>query len=275
MNDYFKEAIGSRKQAYYLEHFRRFENQQRISITWNWAALFFNFFWFIYRKLYLLALFCLLLPIPYGLLLAFDYATPYNLKEISTAYLAVSAVILLLFVPMFANSIYYSHLKKKIKYFDRKTKDNAKRIQKITSSGGTNIWLLTLSLIFVVVSSVAIVSVIAIPAYEDRVRRETIVKAIEKATEYRAAVEQYLIQQQRYPQSNLDAKLPTQVANTNIESILILEKGIVMLKLSGDRKLSGKSIKFVPTTQQGRIVGWRCFGLGIRQKYLPKDCSYQ
>ena len=275
MNDYFEEAIGPKNLEYYLKHFKRFENHERISITWNWAALFFNFFWFIYRKLYLIALLCMVLPIPYGLLHAFDYATPYNLTEISSAYLAVSAVMLLLFVPMFANAIYYSHLKKKIGYITDKTEDESKRIQKISSVGGTNKWLLALSLIFVIASSVATVSVIAIPAYEDRVRRATIVETIQIATDYRAAVEQYLIQHQRYPQSNLEAKLPTLVANTNIESILILEKGIVMLKLSGDRKLKGKSIKFVPTEQQGRIIGWRCFGLGIRHKYLPKDCTFR
>lgn len=275
MNDYLKAAIGTKNQEYYLDHFKYFEDNPRFSISWNWAALFFNFFWLIYRKLYLLALLCLILPFPYGSLLAFDYATQYNLKDISTAYLALSAVFLLLLVPMLANGIYYSHLKRKIKTINRRTEDEPRRLQKIAAAGGTNKWLLGISLAFVIVSITALVSVIAIPAYEDRLRREIIVNAMEAATEYRAAVERYFTQNQRYPQTNLEANVPILVGNANIESILILEKGIVMMKLSGDRKLQGKSIKFIPSLQQGRLIGWRCFGLGIRDRYLPQNCTFQ
>jgi len=216
-----------------------------------------------------------MLPFPYGLLIAFDYATQYNLKDISTAYLALSAVFLLLFVPMFANGVYYSHLKRKIKAINRHTEDESRRLQKIASAGGTNKWLLGISLTFVIASIVALAAVIAIPAYEDRLRREIIVNAIQTATDYRAAVERYFTQNQRYPQTNMDANVPVLVGNANIESILILEKGIVMMKLSGDRILRGKSIKFIPSQQQGRVVGWRCIGLGIRDRYLPQNCTFQ
>ena len=60
---YYTAVLGADNQEYYLDHFSRFDDDGKISPTWNWSALLVTFYWLLYRKMWVDAAIYLALPL--------------------------------------------------------------------------------------------------------------------------------------------------------------------------------------------------------------------
>ena len=113
----------------YLPKFKKFnvDGVDKFAVTWHWPAVFFTFFWMLYRKLYLWALFVFVF-----------------LKI--TAYLALLAAIIF---GMTANYIYYKHAKRKIIRYKTANApaDSSQSAIALRKIGGVNRWAAVLAVI--------------------------------------------------------------------------------------------------------------------------------
>lgn len=103
---------------YYIEAFRKLENEKKHS--WNWAAAIFGTTWLIYRKMYLYAFLFLLLDI-FAVFIVYsatsekigsDYFVDRSTFEL--IYCGIIGTISILFFGRYGNSLYYKIIKKKV-----------------------------------------------------------------------------------------------------------------------------------------------------------------
>ncbi len=50
MEEYYRAFIGQKNQAYYLDRFKKFDQQQGLKLSWNLPAFLFTGFWALHRK---------------------------------------------------------------------------------------------------------------------------------------------------------------------------------------------------------------------------------
>ncbi|MFX0152568.1 MAG: DUF2628 domain-containing protein [Candidatus Hodarchaeota archaeon] len=110
----------------YLPKFKKFnvDGVDKFACTWHWPAFFFSFFWMLYRKLYMWALFAF-----------FWVLLPYQILPAAIT------------CGMAANYIYYKRAKKKIiKYKTAKAPvDPHKAAISLRKKGGVKVWVPTLA----------------------------------------------------------------------------------------------------------------------------------
>lgn len=114
---------------YYKPQFRKFDlrGTETFAVTWNWAACFCNFWWFLYRKLYLWALVWFLLTlIPF-----FGFAF----------WIAAGIT---------GNYLYYKHANARIR--EAKSMQPADQLPTVLKElGGVNQWVITLGVIVTII----------------------------------------------------------------------------------------------------------------------------
>ncbi|HUN53958.1 MAG TPA: DUF2628 domain-containing protein [Smithella sp.] len=144
--------------GHYVMTFKKFESDRsgKIQATWNWPAFFFGFWWFIYRKLYLWALFVFVINfMPLCTKIFFDSST--------SGIMGVCFGILLMIIwGASANYIYYDHIKKKIAEIDSLQLLKTPRQNELASTGGVNRIGIVLPLMIFILG---IIAAIAIPQF--------------------------------------------------------------------------------------------------------------
>jgi hypothetical protein len=103
----YRAYVGPRGQAYYLAYFARADRRGYAPIAWHWPALVFGVLWFLYRRLYFWALGLILAPYGIAALAAVVEGLVAGAGRIVSWTLLVG--ILLLWLPLQANAIYYRH----------------------------------------------------------------------------------------------------------------------------------------------------------------------
>ena len=108
--EYYEAALGFKNTAYYLPIFARFD-AEGVGASWNWPAFFVSFFWLLYRKMWGYAAAYFFLPVPLALILrALAQTGELGAFIGGVIYLGTLFVV----IPMYANAVYYNHVKKKI-----------------------------------------------------------------------------------------------------------------------------------------------------------------
>jgi len=129
--------------ATYLAAFRKFNQNgsDSFTATWHWPAFFLNFWWLLYRKLYVWALVPLLLGcIPYvGLFTSIAFGVS-------------------------ANYIYYRHAKKKLLEVKAQPGSDAERTAALARAGGVNS-MVVVAAPLLAVAVLGILAAIAIPQF--------------------------------------------------------------------------------------------------------------
>ncbi|TAJ53380.1 MAG: hypothetical protein EPN60_00730 [Nevskiaceae bacterium] len=129
----------------------------------------------------------------------------------------------------------------------------------------------------VVVAMIGVLAAIAIPAYQDYVRRAEIVGLMSQTGPAKAGVEQYAISNNQWPASLKDIGLESgELAAGKLSAELELgEHGRLQYHLRGG-SLSEGSLVLVPQPQfEGeKLIGldWKCAGEGLPEKILPIAC---
>ncbi len=274
--EYYRAILGAKNQEYYLEHFSRFDDERKISPTWNWSAFLVTFYWLLYRKMWRNA--AIYFVLPYILMLLFlvvgavaGGAVGFVVTLGYFAYLAAVFVV----IPMYANGLYYQQCKKTIETVRSTTQGTQRQLGELAGKGGTSHAAYIFILIITFVAIIGILAAIAIPAYQDYMTKARMAQAAtvgRAATEY---VDNYFSQYRSIPRSldaaNFMSSLPPSVKEVSVDS----QVGTITITMKGPTAIEDKSLKFVPSIEGGDHLNWICMSEQIQDRYLPLDCRQQ
>lgn len=264
--EYYEAAVGYKKVDYYLNKFKHYDDSGT-SVSWNWSAFFVSFYWLLYRKMWFLALLYFLLPITVGIMQAI-------LSQISSVAVNLLNLLFLagIFVifPMYANGLYYRHVKRNIKKAINYTSDEDKRLRMIAADGGTSAVALIVVIIFLFIPIIGILAAITIPAYHDYTIRARIIEGLTISTPYQIGVSDYVLKNRKFPQSTIDLGITQDVHSKFVRNIGI-ENGMIIITFTGTSEIEGKSVVYKPSISNNNVV-WECRGVDIQPKYLPSKC---
>ena len=156
LQEYYTAAVGEKNTDFYLSRFHYFDSHG-VAISWNWPAFFFTFYWLLHRKMRLIALLYVLLPL---LLAALDRIVfsgeDLAVAVISLLYLAAAFIVL----PMYANALYYGHVKKMVGKARGESRDGETALSVIAAAGGINSIARTFTTSLVLIIVLAVVAVV-------------------------------------------------------------------------------------------------------------------
>ncbi|WP_018592354.1 DUF2628 domain-containing protein [Terrisporobacter glycolicus] len=110
------------KEEYYIPKFKEIQEIYK-STSWNWAAFFFNSWWFLYRKMYVIGFGLIVADILIGLLMP-------TVSLIASIAIAVIS-------GLYGNIAYLKHIQKQLNSFTNMGEDIKQRL--ILNKGGVNI----------------------------------------------------------------------------------------------------------------------------------------
>lgn len=110
------------KEEYYIPKFKEIQEIYK-STSWNWAAFFFNSWWFLYRKMYVIGFGLIVADILIGLLMP-------TVSLIASIAIAVIS-------GLYGNITYLKHIQKQLNSFTNMGEDIKQRL--ILNKGGVNI----------------------------------------------------------------------------------------------------------------------------------------
>lgn len=166
----YRAIIGPKRTDYYLRFFTK-RDQGGGFLSWNWPCVFVQFLWALYRKCWGFAFGGLLMAVLFGVIAGAIYggiagAMGASMKTIDENAQWIGSLASI-FVAAFANGFYHRRAKRLIRSTSHIADPNA-RLAELTRRGGTSsiwIWL------FVAISLIGILAAIAIPAYQDYLKR--------------------------------------------------------------------------------------------------------
>ena len=170
--EYYRAVLGPKNQAYYLNHFSRFDDEGKLSPTWNWSAFLVTFYWLLYRKMWVHAAIYFALPYMLWILFWVVGAVAGSLVGIvgSLVYFGYVAAVLVV-IPIYANALYYQHCKKMIDTVRSTTQGTQRQLGELAGKGGTSRAAYIVILVLTFVAIIGILAAIAIPAYQGYTER--------------------------------------------------------------------------------------------------------
>lgn len=268
-------AVGREKADYYLPKFARFAAGGGV-LSWHWPAFFVSLFWLMYRKMWLWAALYFLVPIPvFMVLLMVSAVTSYQVYLAGT--LIYWALIFLVF-PVFANRLYYGHVRRNVALAGRSIGDRTRAVSYLAGAGGTSaaaVAVICGILAFMLLPVLGILAAIAIPAYQDYVMRARLSSAWTAARPAMTALEERIHSHSNLPESLAELAVAPDIAGEDWSARLAYSPadGAIRLEFTepADR-LAGKTLLLTPyLTADGAIV-WRCSASAIEPEQLPRDC---
>lgn len=262
---FYRAAVGAKNVEYYLSRFARFDSNGA-SATWNWPAFFLSFFWLLHRKMYMWAAAYFLAPMP----LAFIVGMTGNENVAMAAYIAYLVGIWVIF-PMYANALYYRHVRARIDDAARTLGDEAQQLQFVAAKGGVG--SVVLIVVLLSVPGVGVLAAIALPAYQDYTIRAQVSQAIVSGSEVKAAVTDYLISTnyESCPSSLSEIGISESGLGAGIATVAIADRCVIELTMGGSGPTRGMTVKFIPELTETDELVWTCES-EIQNKYLPAAC---
>lgn len=271
----YKAIVGPKNQDYYLSHFSRFDSNRKAGVSWHWPAFFVTFYWFLYRKMWLNALIYFFLPylvmIPLGIVGAVAGNSADTLIGIGYVLFLIAIFVL---PPIYANTLYYKHCKKKIAEAGSSSQDLQRQLGKLSGKGGTSNVALIFVLVFAFIAFIGILAAIAIPAYQDYTTKARLAEAVTVGRSAADSVSNYYNQHQEVPgsleQAGFAAPIPPSVKELSVNS----QNGTVIITMAS-APINGKTVLFVPSLDSNKQIIWTCVSQEIRDRYLPQQCRQQ
>ena len=142
----------------------------------------------------------------------------------------------------------------------------------------------TLIELMIVVAIIGILSMFALPAYQDYTKRTYVAEGLGLASAAKMAVTEYYSSEANWPLNNTAAGLPTDTDISSGDSVTSITVSATEVKdgLNTDPKITikygkkvdnGKEIVLVPTVNGGSVT-WACnkAGTTVLTKWLPSNC---
>jgi type IV pilus assembly protein PilA len=289
----YRVAIGPNAD-YYLPRFETFD-QGGSRLRWNWPAFFVTSPWFMYRKMWLPDI--LNLVYPFLLCFVAGIASAFLIDSIKAHPVAFAALFLVLLavpwflLPMFANAIYWHHIRGLIERLPRSLEQAPdKRAARLERNGGTGVGALVAvfgGIAVVLVGFAGILAAIAIPAYQDYTIRAQITEGLNLASGAKAAVAEYYAQNESWPEDSASAGLDA-ISGKYVESLSVQKGSVVIVYgLASNKLIAGKTLILLPGLSEAEDIIWGCanvepagivkyadgpYGSDVPNKYLPSAC---
>lgn len=131
----------------------------------------------------------------------------------------------------------------------------------------------TLIELMIVVAIIAVLTAIALPAYQDYVARAQVGEGLSLSSGAKEAIATYYSDHGHFPPNNTAAGMadPTSVLGKYVSSVSVDGSGsiAVVFASSASNKIAGQTLTLQATDRSGS-VSWTCGGLDPR--YLPTSC---
>lgn len=260
--EFFEVAIGPSNTDYYLTRFERFASGGS-TVSWNWPAFFITLPWLLYRKMWAYAALYFILPTVFWVALALIFQALFPNTMMPALAWLIEIVLIFVFVPMYANLLYYRNVRSKIEWVKRFRGGADRQLRTLASEGGAS----ALGLIILLVAAVpmtGILAAISIPAYQDYTIRAQVSEGLMMAAPVRAAVTETIQREGVVPQDRADAGLTADPGDSQgkyTESIAVDDGRIdITLGVEANQAIQGRVLSLTPyATDDG--VAWRC-GVG-------------
>lgn len=139
----------------------------------------------------------------------------------------------------------------------------------------------TLIELMIVVTVVGVLSVLAIPAYQDYVTKAQVVEGLNLIVAYKSAIADYYSNNGDFPRDPSEIGLMNNTKGKYVESLEMSADSIdivVSANFGGaevNKKINGESIYiFGEEDRQTGVILWSCNG-SMDRKYLPPICNGQ
>lgn len=271
--EYLTAAVGPEKAGYYLPKFARFAAGGS-PLSWNWPCFFVTFFWLLYRKMWLWAVLYMVLPAALFFVL--------GLISVFTSYWAYAAgtivywIGIFIVLPMYANVLYYQHIRKKVTLVADSIGAPERAIAYLGSVGGASGVAATVAAVvfsFYFIAVAGILAAIAIPAYQDYVIRAK-VAGIYFATEpARQSLENIFTYDDPAFESVPVVDIDERVQAGEDSAMLSYDpaEGVLWVRFETG-KLADKTLELVPYLTENNQVIWECSSEDINDNWLPASC---
>lgn len=278
-------AIG-RNSDYYLPKFQRFD-EGGSKVGWHWPAFLVTSWWFIYRKMFGLGILNLCIPLVTLIVVAIVVGAAKPSRTVAAA-----IAILLLLAPgflfsMFANSLYWRHIRKLIGRVPRTIANQPdKRAVRIQRNGGTGIGPMIGIMAGVLIFGGGIVAGISIPAYQDYTIRSQVTEGLDLAKAAQARVEEIWISEHRWAEQD---DIPSEIPSGKYVEKVEVFTGSIVITFGGqaNRNIHGQRMAITPAANQDGDIRWVCgnaatprgwtpsegyLGSDVPDKYMPARC---
>lgn len=132
----------------------------------------------------------------------------------------------------------------------------------------------TLIELMIVVAIIGILAAIAIPAYQDYVKRSYVSEGLQFGDNVKTSLSEFFASSGNWPSTNASAGLPSTITSINglaVRSVQI--NGSVIRITYNTRVSSGSYIDIVGTSDPTRgSILWTCTGGTLVTKYRPSTC---
>lgn len=274
--EYHAALLGEHNCDYYLYRFQRFARGDG-SASWNWAAFFMNFYWLLYRKMWLAAIAYVVIPYaaillvmmpvlqrggqPPGTLLTF---LPLGLSLLMLAYVVLFGV--------YANRLYYRHINNKRQQVQAYTGDHARRLQLMEEKGGTSMSAVAVALAVTLVLPIAVLLAVGIPAYQDYSIRTQVSDAILATSRDRLRIAEHSLLYDVWPDAS-DISLAPLNLHAPYAHYKLGDEGRIIITLSAPVVEPPGQVMLTPVyDEHGVSISWTCSATGIPSQWLPNLC---
>lgn len=241
----WERAIG-RNARHYLKAFERIRARGRWTPGWNSAAFLHSSAWFLYRRMYGLALLNFFAP---AIVIVFFLSIHVEAAMPLIVYLALVFIAL----PVFADAVYYGHLEGRL--------ERAKPPSVWTGLAAGSLVALTILLGVLVAKA----------SYGDFSPRAKVSEALLAGSGMRTQVTEFHQDHGRLPTAADAAKLDTSVVSKYVASIVWdASRNVVVVTMR--EPYPGKRLEIWPVVQGDKLMEWRCGSPDLDKKYLPMSC---
>ncbi len=259
--EYLELAIGPNNTDYYMSRFERFASGGT-KVSWNWPAFFVTLPWLLYRKMWGYAALYFFLPTIFLLVVSLTLGALFSNTAAGLVW-PVAVVLIFVFVPMYANLLYYRQVASRIAWIKRLRGGTDRQLRALANEGGTSALALLILILFpaAAVPVLGILAAIALPAYQDYTIRAQVSEGLNMAAPVRAAVTETMERVGLVPGDRVEAGLSADAADSQgkyTQSIAVNDGRIdITLGVEANQVLQGLVLSLTPyATDDG--IAWRC-----------------
>ena len=132
----------------------------------------------------------------------------------------------------------------------------------------------TLIELMIVVAIVGILAAIAIPAYQDYIKRSKVSELATSASACKVSVTEYFMSENAFPTTTDAAGCTDDATSQYVTSLAVGANGVITVTAKGiSTDINGETFVLTPTAAASdSAVDWSCTASSIASKYLPANC---